>query len=91
MNTCTICFPWLNGMVPSPNVGSSFPSDAWEVITSEDFPVGPIGDVVMRGTAKCRGCGYIAAFDCRYPDGYYFPEGENFLQNVWNDAVDGKK
>jgi len=86
MTDCTVCFRWINGLVPAPSVGPIFPSDDWDVVAHEDVAIG-FGDVVMRGTARCKGCGAVHTFDCRYPGGYYFLEGEHVLDDAWNNAV----
>ena len=53
--------------------GPSFPEDAWQIITFEEFPVGTHGGATgMSGVARCKACGGEATFDCNYGPGYSF-------------------
>lgn len=87
MSVCMVCYPWMNGVTPQPRSGFHFPDKEWEVLTHEDYAVRP-GELVMSGTAKCRGCGHVSSFDYNSLDGYYaFPEGQNFFEKAWANAV----
>lgn len=53
--------------------GPSFPDEAWEIVTFEEFPIGTHGGSTgMSGVARCKACGSEATFDCSYGPGYSF-------------------
>lgn len=53
--------------------GPTFPHETWEILESEEFPVGTHGGSVgMSGRARCRACGFAATFGCSYGPGYWF-------------------
>lgn len=53
--------------------GPFFPDEDWEILTSEEFPLGTHGgDTGRSGVARCRACGGEASFDCSYGPGYWF-------------------
>lgn len=79
-----VCFRWLNDPKAATH-SPTFPSEQWEVLTSEEFEVGP-AEIGTRGTARCRGCGRVEPFDCGYPEGYFFPARDDIRQ-AWSDAV----
>ena len=70
---CLGCFGWLTYPGASTHT-PAFPDEAWEIVESEEFEVGP-NEIGLRGKARCKTCGRIEEFNCEYPGGYFFPIG----------------
>lgn len=71
---CERCRPFLGDWRSH---GPMFPHDAWQILESQEFPVGTHGGSVgMSGLARCRACGFRARFDCSYGPGYWFAADE---------------